>query len=177
VAGIGLPAFNPATESRTIRICLNALDKDSQASYQPLFDSAREQETTALGSRVRRMLLTRWPVMQDAMNAIRPMLITLGHESRSADKYSPLIAGYLALTCDAVPSVEELRELLTELELLEPHEQVVERDADVCLRVLLDRKVAVFIPNVEKSSSKVHNDHPGKWFKPSSTAQTRCASR
>lgn len=156
VAGIGLPAFNPATESRTVRICLNALDKDSQASYQPLFDSAREQETTALGSRVRRMLLTRWPVMRDAMNVIRPMLITLGHESRSADKYSPLIAGYLALTCDAVPSVEQIRELLTELELLKPHEQVVERDADVCLRVLLDRKVAVYIPNVETSSSKVH---------------------
>lgn len=156
VAGIGLPAFNPATESRTVRICLNALEKDSQATYQPLFDSAREHETMELGSRVRRMLLTRWPVMRDAMNAIRPMLITLGHESRSADKYSPLIAGFLAMTCDAVPSIEELRELLTELELLKPHEQVVERDADVCLRVLLDRKVAVFIPNVEKSSSKVH---------------------
>lgn len=156
VAGIGLPAFNPATESRTVRICLNALEKDSQACYQPLFDSAREHETTALGSRVRRMLLTRWSVMRDAMNAVRPMLITLGHESRSADKYSPLIAGYVALTCEAVPAAEELRKLLTELELLKPHEQVVERDADVCLRVLLDRKVAVFIPNVEKSSSKVH---------------------
>lgn len=55
-----------------------------------------------------------------------------------------------------MPCAEELRELLAELELLKPHEQVVERDADVCLRVLLDRKVAVFIPNVEKSSSKVH---------------------
>lgn len=156
VAGIGLPAFNPATESRTVRICLNALEKDSQASYQPLFDSAREQETMSLGSRVRRMLLARWPVMREAMNAIRPMLITLGHESRSADKYSPLIAGYLALTCEAVPCAEELRDLLAELELLKPQEQVVERDADVCLQVLLDRKVAVFIPNVEKSSSKVH---------------------
>jgi hypothetical protein len=156
VAGIGLPVFNSPTESRTVRICLNALGKDSQACYQPLFDSARRHETAALGSRVRRMLLTRWPVMQDAINAIRPMLINLGHESRPAGKYASLIAGYIALTCDAVPCAEELRELLAELELLKPHEQVVERDADVCLRVLLDRKVAVFIPNVEKSSSKVH---------------------
>jgi energy-coupling factor transporter ATP-binding protein EcfA2 len=156
VAGIGLPAFNPATESRTVRICLNALEKGSQASYQPLFDSAREHETTALGSRVRRLLLTRWSVMRESMNVVRPMLIALGHESRSADKYTPLIAGYLALTGTAVPVVEELRALLSELELLKPNEQVVERDADVCLGVLLDRKVAMFLPRESQTTTKLH---------------------
>lgn len=156
VAGIGLPAFNPATESRTVRICLNSLDKEAQASYQPLFDSAREQETMALGSRVRRLLLTRWSVMRESMNAVRPMLIALGHESRSADKYVPLIAGYLALTKTAVPAVEELRALLSELELLKPHEQVVERDADVCMGILLDRKVAMFVPVEDQKTRKLH---------------------
>ncbi len=156
VAGIGLPAFNPATESRTVRICLNALDKDSQTSYQPLFDSAKELETTALGGRVRRLLLERWSVMRDAMSAVRPMLIALGHESRSADKFAPLIAGYLALTQSQVPALEELRTLLAELELLQPQELVNERDADVCMRVLLDRKVVVFVPRGGESIAKMH---------------------
>jgi hypothetical protein len=156
VAGISLPAFNPATESRTVRICLNALGKDSQASYQPLFDSAREPETTALGSRVRRLLLNRWSVMRESMNAVRPILIALGHESRSADKYAPLIAGYLALTQTNVPAVEDLRALLSELELLKPHEQVVDRDSDVCLGVLLDRKVVMFVPRKGQTAIKLH---------------------
>ena len=156
VAGIGLPAFNPATESRTVRICLNALEKGTQASYQLLFDSAREQETTELGGRLRRLLLTRWSVMRESMQAVRPMLISLGHESRSADKYVPLIAGYFALTRNAVPAAEELRGILSELELLKPHEQLVERDADVCLGVLLDRKVAMFVPREGHTTSKVH---------------------
>lgn len=156
VAGIGLPAFNPATESRTVRICLNSLDKGAQASYEPLFDSAREQETTALGSRVRRLLLTKWTVMRESIDTLRPMLIALGHESRSADKYAPLLAGYLALTRTTVPAVEELRALLNELELLKPLEQVVERDADVCMGVLLDRKVAMFVPGEGPKATKVH---------------------
>lgn len=156
IAGIGLPAFNPATESRTVRICLNALEKGTQASYQPLFDSARETETAELGGRLRRLLLTRWSVMRESMQAVRPMLISLGHESRSADKYAPLIAGYLALTRTAVPAAEEIREIFSELELLKPHEQVVERDADVCLGVLLDRKVAMFVPRDGQKTTKVH---------------------
>lgn len=156
VAGIGLPAFNPATESRTVRICLNSLEKGVQASYQPLFDSTRQQETMALGSRVRRLLLGRWSVMKKSMDAVRPMLIALGHESRSADKYSPLIAGYLALTGTEVPTVEELQALLNEFELLKPHEQVVERDVEVCMGVLLDRKVAIFVPGDEQTTKKLY---------------------
>ncbi len=156
VAGIGLPAFNPATESRTVRICLNALEQSSSSGYQPLFDTAREGETVELGRRLRRLLVTRWHIMRDAMTVVRPMLIALGHESRSADKYAPLVAGFLALTRASVPAAEELGALLAELELDQPQEQVAERDADVCLKVILDRKVLMFVPKGDSSPSKVH---------------------
>lgn len=156
VAGIGLPAFNPATESRTVRICLNALEKSTQGGYQPLFDSAKEAETTALGAQLRRLLLTRWSVMRDSLRAVRSMLIALGHEPRSADKYAPLVAGYVAFTCEAVPSIDELQLLLEEMDLMRPEERVVERDADVLLRVLLDRKVVVFVPRNGQQALKLH---------------------
>jgi energy-coupling factor transporter ATP-binding protein EcfA2 len=156
VAGIGLPAFNPATESRTVRICLNALEKIAQGGYQPLFDSAREEDVAALGARLRRLLLTRWSVMRDSLRTVRSMLIALGHESRAADKYAPLVAGYVAFVSDVEPSVETLRALLDDLQLMKPEEQVVERDADVLMRVLLDRKVVVFVPRESHSPLKLH---------------------
>lgn len=156
VAGIGLPAFNPATESRTVRICLNMPGSGSQASYQPLFDSANESETSALGSRVRRLLLSRWSVMRDTLGTVREMLVCAGHELRSADKFAPLVSGYIALTRASVPLTGELRVLLDEFGLLKPQEHVVERDTDVCMRVLLDRKVAVFAPGYGDSPQKIH---------------------
>lgn len=156
VAGIGLPAFNPATESRTVRICLNALEKTGQDDHQWLFDSCNEEKVFALGARLRRLLLKRWPVMRDTLQTVRSMLIELGHESRAADKFGPLIAGYVALTCESKPSAEDLLALMEELQLLKPEEQVVERDADVLLRILLDRKVVVYIPRDGDSPVKLH---------------------
>jgi len=144
VAGIGLPAFNPATESRTVRVCLDALSPESQERYQPFFDPTKQCETVAVGARLRRLLTTRWSVMRETMEAVRPMLIGLGHEARTADKYAPLISGYVALMHSSVPSAEELRQLIELLELLSPPVVTAERDADVCLRVLLGRKIAVF---------------------------------
>lgn len=156
VAGIGLPAFNSATESRTVRVCLNALSKSAHGTYQPLFDSTKEKETKALGARIRRLLLTRWSVMHDSNATLTSMLIALGHESRIAGKWASLIAGYLALTSEVVPSVEQLCSLLEELDLMKPEIQVAERDADVLMRILLDRKVVVFVPREGRPALKLH---------------------
>lgn len=156
VAGIGLPAFNSPTDSRTVRICLDALDQGSLANYQPLLDSARASETAELGSRLRRLLVTRWSVMANALRLVRSTLIALGHESRSADKYATLVAGYLALTSASMPAAEELRSLLSELELDRPQKQVAERDSDVCLKVILDRKVLMYLPRGDGSHVKAH---------------------
>ncbi|MBN9372137.1 nucleoside triphosphate hydrolase [Hydrogenophaga sp.] len=156
LAGIGLPAFNPATESRTVRICLNTLEQAAEGKYQPLFDSAREEDVAALGARLRRLLLTRWSVMRDSLRTVRSMLIALGHEPRAADKYAPLVAGYVAFVSDVELSVETLRALLDDMQLMKPEKQVVERDADVLMRILLDRKVAVFVPREGHSPLKLH---------------------
>lgn len=144
VAGIGLPAFNSATESRTVRVSMESLSAESSQRYEPLFDLARENETVELGARLRRLLVTRYPVLRETLALVRPMLVALGHETRSADKFSPLIAGYVALTRETKPSAEELQQLIELLELSTPEKVVAERDAEVCQRILLHRKVAMF---------------------------------
>ena len=155
VAGISLPAFNTATETRTVRVMLDPLPEASRACYEPLLDAAREAETVELGARIRRLLVSRWSVMRDTMEAARRMLIAIGHEARIADKFTPLVAGYVALAHDRVPSAEQLRRLIAQLGLDVTATAVVERDAEACLNVLLSRKVAIFrMVNCEKE--KVH---------------------
>lgn len=156
VAGIGLPAFNQATETRTVRICLNALEKKAQESYQPLFDSAKAQETVALGARVRRLLLECWPVMRDTLDLVRSVLISLGHEPRIAGKHAAFVAGYVALTRDTVPSTDELGDLVSELKLHQPEVQAVERDVDVLLQTVLNRKVVAYVPRDGQQALKTH---------------------
>ncbi|WP_031407703.1 hypothetical protein [Thiomonas sp. FB-Cd] len=144
VTGIGLPAFNAATESRTVRLVLQPLPEASRVRYEPLLDIARSGDAVALGARLRRLLVDRWDVMREALADARSMLIALGHEARIADKYAPLVAGYVALTRKGIASPEELRAVIAEMDLGVPAHVVVERDAEACLGVLLSRKVAMF---------------------------------
>ena len=142
--GISLPSFNAATETRTVRLNLDALPEASRLHYEWLLDSSRESETVALGARLRRLLVSRWNIMRGTMAAVRPMLIGLGHEARIADKFSPLLAGYVAMTHDHVPSPEELRSLIAQMDLSQTAPATVERDAEMCLSVLLNRKVVIY---------------------------------
>ena len=144
IAGIGLPAFNSATESRAVRVVLQPLPEAARVGYEPLLDFARIAETTAFGARFRRLLVERWNVMCEGLADARSMLIALGHESRIADKYAPIVAGYVALTHRAVASPAELRAVIAEMELAVPKHVSVERDAESCINVLFSRKVAVF---------------------------------
>lgn len=144
LAGIGLPALGSATDSRAVRVCMDPLSAESSQRYEPLFDPARENDTVALGARLRRLVVTRYPVLRETQALLRPMLIALGHEARAADKFSTLISGYVALTKSTASSAEELRQLIELLELSTPERVVTERDAEVCQRVLLGRKVAIF---------------------------------
>jgi len=144
MGGIGLPAFNSATESRTVRVVLQPLPEAARVGYEPLLDFARIAETTALGARFRRLLVERWDVMREGLADAHSMLIALGHESRIADKYAPIVAGYVALTHRRVASPEELRAVIDEMELAVPKHVSVERDAEACLNVLLGCKVVVF---------------------------------
>ncbi|CAZ88007.1 putative nucleoside triphosphate hydrolase [Thiomonas arsenitoxydans] len=155
VAGISLPAFNAATESRTVRLMLHPLPETSRVRYEPLLDLARIGDSVALGARLRRLLVDRWNVMREAVADARSMLIALGHESRIADKHAPLIAGYVALTHKGVASPEELRAVIGAMDLDVPAHAVVERDAEACLDVLLSRKVVMF-HKVNGAKEKAH---------------------
>ena len=143
LAGISLPALDLATESRAFRLILQPLPESSRVRYEPLLDLSRGAEVTALGERVRRLLLDRWEVMRKAVDDARFQLIALGHEARIADKYAPLVAGYVAITHSKEASAEEIRAVITEMHLGVPERVLVERDAEACLNVLLRRKVAM----------------------------------
>ena len=144
LAGISLPALDLATESRAFRLILQPLPESSRVRYEPLLDLSRGAEVAALGERVRRLLLDRWEVMRKAVDDARLQLIALGHEARIADKYAPLIAGYVAITHGREGSAEEVRAVITAMHLGVPEQVLVERDAEACLGVLLGRKVAMF---------------------------------
>jgi hypothetical protein len=93
---------------------------------------------------VRRLLLDRWEVMRKAVEDARAQLIALGHEARFADKYAPLVAGYVALTHKAAASAEQIRAVIIEMNLGVAESVLVERDAEACLNVLLRRKVTMY---------------------------------
>ena len=82
--------------------------------------------------------------MRDALAALRPLLAQRGHEPRAADKLAPLLAGYVALTEEALPSLEALVALVESCGLHEVQRERVPRDCEECLRVLLGRKVRIY---------------------------------
>lgn len=143
LAGISLPALDLATESRAFRLNLQPLPEASRVGYEPLLDLNRGADVVALGQRVRRLLVDRWEVMREAVADAHAQLIAIGHEARLADKYAPLVAGYVALTHKTVASAAQLRALITEMNLGVPERVLVERDAEACLNVLLRRKVVM----------------------------------
>jgi hypothetical protein len=156
VAGIGLPAFNPATESRTVRVRLEPLNEARTAGVpNPLLDSSQRLKTVELGARLRRLLLSRWAVMQTAVKAVRSRLVSAGHEARSADKFAPLLAGYIALTNEHAPNAEAMDMLMDSFAVPSASQSSVERDSEACLRVLLDRRIAVF-RKISGEPSKTH---------------------
>ena len=141
VSGISMPAFDFATESRAVRLNLQPLPEASRTGYEPLLDLSRGAEVEAFGKRVRRLLLDRWVVMCSAVDAARSQLIGLGHEARIADKYAPLVAGYVAFTHKSEASAEQIRAVIAEMHLGVPERVLVERDAEACLGFLLNGKV------------------------------------
>jgi hypothetical protein len=143
LAGISLPAFDPATESRTVQVQLEPLS-EQRGCDNPLLGSQHRPMVADLGRRLRRLLVQRWPVMRDAMAALRPLLVERGHEPRAVDKLTPLLAGYVALTQGALPVREDLTALIERCDLHEVRRERAPRDCEECLRVLLSRKVRIF---------------------------------
>jgi hypothetical protein len=143
LAAVSLPAFDPATESRTVQVQLEPLP-EQRGRDNPLLGSQNRPEVADLGRRLRRLLVQRWPVMRDAMAALRPLLVERGHEPRAVDKLTPLLAGYVALTNELLPGCEALDALITRCDLHEVRRDRAPRDCEECLRVLLSRKVRIF---------------------------------
>lgn len=144
VAGIALPAFDEASETRTVRVQMQPLSAGGQRAINQLLDSSNRAHVEELGAKIRRMLVSRWDILVAVQKAVWRMLRDLGHEARAADRLSPLIAGYVALTSEEAPSQQWLEALLEECQLTQAEVKDVQRDADVCLSVLLTRRVVIF---------------------------------
>ncbi|MYM71644.1 nucleoside triphosphate hydrolase [Duganella sp. FT134W] len=152
VAGIALPTFDDAANTRTVRIQMQMLPAEERRASNPLLDSSNREAVEELGARIRRMLISRWEILVAVQKAVRGMLFDLGHEARAADLYSPLIAGYIALTSAELPSQQRLEALLEECQLTKVEVKAIQRDSDVCLSLLLNRRVVIFESDGEKQS-------------------------
>lgn len=141
VAGIALPVFDGPAESRTVKIQMQMPSEGGPRVSNPLFDQSDSEKIIELGARVRRLLMGRWDVLASTQKVVCGMLVGLGHEARAADLYSPLIAGYVALTSEELPSQEWLTAILEECQLTTVEVKNVQRDGDVCLSLLLNRRV------------------------------------
>lgn len=144
VAGIALPTFDDASNTRTVRVQMQTLSADTPRVPNPMLDLSNRDETEAFGARVRRLLISRWNNFSTTQKMVRGMLIDLGHEARAADLHSPLIAGYAALTSDSLLSAQELKNILEECQLTTVEEKNIQRDYDVCVSILLNRRIVIF---------------------------------
>lgn len=144
VAGIALPAFDEAADSRTVRIQMQPLPVGAKRVRNLLLDPANQSDVHQFGARMRRLLVGRWDVFAAAQCVVRELLIERGHTTRAADKFSPLVAGYVALVNEALPSRQQLEALLDVCQLSRPEVAEVERDCETCLSLLLNRRVVIF---------------------------------
>ena len=142
--GISVPGLNPATESRTIRIRLSALSKDAIANPHPLLNFANRQEVGELGKRLRRLLIARYGVLRDSYAVLHERLVAIGHEVRVAMKYAVVLAGWFALTRDAVPASEDVESVICEVGLNTVERSDVTTDSELCLDTLLASRIAVY---------------------------------
>lgn len=152
VAGIALPTFDDAATTRTVRIQMQMLPAEERRASNPLLDSSNRDAVEELGARIRRLLISRWEILVAVQKAVRGMLFDLGHEARAADLYSPLVAGYIALTSAELPSQQRLEAILEECQLTKVEVKATQRDSDVCLSLLLNRRVVIFESDGEKQS-------------------------
>lgn len=123
---------------------MQMLSTNSPRVSSPLLDSSNRDEIEEFGARIRRLLVGRWDVLVSTQKIVRGMLVGLGHEARAADLFSPLIAGYVALTSEELPSPQRLEELLEECQLTTAEVKTVHRDGDLCLSLLLNRRVVIY---------------------------------
>lgn len=144
VAGIALPGFDVASETRTVRVQMQPLPAGNQRTMNELLDASNRANVEELGAKIRRMLIGRWDVLFSAQKVVRSILVDLGHEARTADRFSPLIAGYVALTSEKLPTQQWFEAFLEECQLTTVEVKNVQRDCEICFAQLLSRRVAVF---------------------------------
>lgn len=142
-AGASTPSLTPATESRAIRVQLKEPVVGKPRQLHPLLNPDNREELLAVGRRLRKLMLERWPVMRDAQTVFCNQLLARKHAERTSAKYAVVLAGYVTFTKGAVPTTEEADSLICEVGLERPEEQVVERDYDVGLNTLMDSNITV----------------------------------
>lgn len=142
LCGIDLPELEPALESRSVRLSMVPKQRAGMAT-SPLLDPTSGVQPDELGARLRRLLVARWQVMRDVRASVHRMLQDIGHPARRADTWSPLLAGYVALKHDTVPTPQALTALIAQWGLDAVPQDEQEALGDACLGAMLDRKVVV----------------------------------
>lgn len=151
MCGITLPELDYALESRSVRLSLVPKTRAGEAK-SPLLNNLNSELAERMGARMRRLLVQRQQVLRATRTTMHQMLQDIGHTDRLADTYSPVLAGYIALKHEAVPSHDVLAALIAEFGLHVVKTEDKESPSDACLNVMLDRK---FVLHVENDGAKV----------------------
>lgn len=163
--GISPAHLEPADQSRWVVLELKKLEKPSEAKS----NLPSREELDALGPRLARLLVSRWPAFRQNLEVFRGAVLEVGGDHRMADTYSPLLAGFWTFKQEDVASGEEALELVERAQVRARVDSLEVRDEQECLNSLLTRVVT--FPGGLGGSSKlsigeacnqVAEDAPGK---------------
>lgn len=147
--GISPASLEPADQSRWVVLELKKLEAHSKAkSTLP-----RREELEALGPRLARLLVSRWPAFRRNLDAFRDAVLQVGGDHRMADTYSAILAGFWTFKQEGVATGAEALELAERAQVRARVDSLEVRDEQECLNALLTRVVT--FPGSLGGSSKL----------------------
>ncbi len=139
MACIRPPLFEASDASRWVVVEITGLKSTALRKPSKLLDKAYAE---ALGARLRKLVLDRWPVFQTSLGLFRAALVKQLNDGRLADTLAPILAGFWVLHYASPPKPAKARQMAKKLggSTLELQEPVT--DEEDCLQTLLTKTVS-----------------------------------
>ncbi len=138
MACIRPPLFEASDASRWVVVEITGLKSTALQKPSKLLEEAYAE---ALGAKLRKLVLDRWPVFQASLGLFRAALLKQLNDGRLADTLAPILAGFWVLHHASPPKAAKAKQMAKKLggsteELQEPV-----TDEEDCLQTLLTKSV------------------------------------
>ena len=133
------PLFHESDASRWVIAEIIGLKSAALRKPSKLLDKPYAE---ALGARLRKLVLDRWPVFKASLAEFRVALIRQLNDGRQADTLAPLLAGFWILHHDLPPRAAEAGQMVRKLGGSTLEQQELVADEEDCLRTLLTKSVS-----------------------------------